>query len=383
MIGISYTDPFGIMASINAKNKATFEQQQRQGAGLVQSYLGRADGSVGASVGAAQSGVQAAGGGTAAADAALAASQGALSNARAVQTQNAARIGIMNSDADAMRTAAGNVSAISGGMAQDTAALRGDASGLRVMATDLTGRAAPWLQTGADILNLNPNATGLAGEWNKYYASLSPDALVSFAASDAQRSIDNTRGQMVRTLTGMGVSPGSAAFGAALEKAKIYEQALLSGVKTRARMLGIREQGSALTAGLQMALNATNMGATFTQQALGATTAAADVTGKAAGVEQQRGSLEAAAGQLRQGAAGVTEAGAQLALGGAGAVTSASGAVTGAAGARVSAGSALTGAYATLAQAQQTAAEYYSTQASSILGLLQGGTSNALAALFA
>lgn len=104
---------------------------------------------------------------------------------------------MINTDAEGVRAQAGRVSGIADGMAQDSNSLRGDAATLRSNAGDMWGQSRGWFETGNDMLNLNPNATGMAGEFNKYYNSLSPENLVSFAASDAQESVNNTRGQLV------------------------------------------------------------------------------------------------------------------------------------------------------------------------------------------
>ena len=313
-----------------------------------------ANSSIAGSITSAQSGVTAA--------------QAAVNNALAAQSANASQVRMINTDAEAVRGAAGRVSDIASGMAQDSAALRGDASTLRSNAASLWDQGQGWFTTGSDLVNLNPNATGMAGEFNKYYNSLSPDSLVSFAASDAQRSVNNTRGQLMRTLAGMGVSPGSAAYGAALAKAQQYEASLLAGVKTRARLLGIDKQGAALAQGMQMAINATGLGQNLANAAVSATQGAVSATGQAANVEAARGSLESTAGQLRQGAGQLVATGAGITTAGANAVTSAQ--------------SGVTSAYNSVARAQQTAAEYYATQASSVLGLLQSGNSVALNALF-
>ena len=290
-----------------------------------------------------------------------AASQQAFNAAQAAQAANQGQVSLINTDAEALRRQAGTVSGIAQGMATDTSALRGDAATLRSSAANLWGQGQNWFGIGSDIVNLNPNATGIGGEWSRYYSSLSPDSLVSFAASDAQRSIENTRGQLARTLSGMGVSPGSAAYGAALAKARQYETALLAGVKTRARMLGIEKQGDALAQGMQMAISATGLGQNLANAAVGATQAAVGAQGQAANVEQARGGLEVQAGQLTQGAGNLAATAAQVGTAGV---------------------NALTNAANSLANAQQTAADYYSTQSSSILGLLQSGNSVALGSLF-
>lgn len=285
-----------------------------------------AQGAIGAATGAAQAGVTA---------------------AQQAQGQNAGIVSQINADADTLRASAP-------GIRQDALTQRGYANTFTDMAATASGAATPWMGAGSDILSLNPNASGVAGEWVKNYNSLSPDSLVSFAASDAQRSIDNTRGQIVRTLTRSGVSPSSPAFAAALTQAKKYEQALLSGVKTRARLLGIKEQASALQSGLQMAMGATGVGQQFAQQAMSAVSGASGATGAATAAERAANEAVAGAGGLSAQGASVTAQGA----------------------------SALVSANASLAQAQQTAADYYSTQASSVLGLMQSRASTGLNALF-
>lgn len=333
---------------------AQFTNAANNASAAVQGFQSSAQGAIGASTGAAQAGVTSA--------------QAAAQNALAAQAANAGQVSMINTAAEQVQGQAANVSAIAGGMAGDASALRGDAGTLRQNAGALWGQGQQWFGTGQDLVNLNPAAGGLAGEWAKYYQSLSPESLVSFAASDAQRSIDNTRGQLTRTLSGMGVSPGSAAFGAALAKARQYESALLAGVKSRARLLGIKEQGNAISQGMQMAINATSLGQDFANAAVSATSQAANAQGQAANVEAARGGLEAQAGQLMQGAGNLLATGAGITTQSANAVTAAQNAVT--------------GAYGNLAQAQQTAAQYYAQQASSVLGLLQSGNSVALASLF-
>jgi hypothetical protein len=266
-------------------------------------------------------------------------------------------------------------SAASARIAQDAASLRtfaprlqNDANAQRANAATFAGmagaaqeQAAPWLSQGQGILGLDAGAGGIAGEWAKNYNALSPDSLVSFAASDAQRSIENTRGQMARTLSRSGVSMSSGAYMAALGEAKKYEQALLSGVKTRARLLGLKEQGGALAQGLQMAMGATGMGDQLTRQALAAQQASSSATGAASATEGQAGGMFERAGNLEAQAGGLNNQSASVTIG---------------------ANNALGNAYNSLASAQQVAADYYSTQASSTLGLLQSGANTALSALF-
>lgn len=275
------------------------------------------------------------------------AAQAGVGAAQGAQAANAGVVSQINADADTLRSSAS-------GIKKDAATQRGYAGTFADMATDSQASASPWVGAGNDILSLNSDATGLGGEWVKNYNSLSPDSLVSFAASDAQKSIDNTRDQLTRTLARSGVSVSSPAYAAALAQTKKYEQALLSGVKTRARLLGIKEQSSALQSGMQMAMQAAGVGQAFTAQALSAMGGASSATGAATSAESAANAAVSDAGNLSATGAGITQAGAN----------------------------AVTGANATLASAQQTAADYYSTQASSVLGLLQSGASTSLKALF-
>lgn len=303
-------------------------------------YLRNANDSIAGGVGSAREGVAAARAGVAAA------SQARL--------QNVANTANIERDAASLRTFAPRLQ-------NDANTQRGYAATFAGMAGGAQDQAAPWLGAGADLLGLNPEASGMAGAWVKNYNALSPDSLVSFAASDAQRSIENTRGQMARTLSRSGVSPSSPAYMAALGEARKYEQALLAGVKTRARLLGLKEQSGALAQGMQMALGATGMGDQLTRQALAATQAASGATGAATGAEATGAGMYAQAGDLEAKAGGLNLEGTQTVVG---------------------ANQAIGGAYNTLVNAQQVAADYYSTQASSTLGLLQSGASGALSALF-
>jgi hypothetical protein len=270
-----------------------------------------------------------------------------LGAALAAQGQVAGIVSQVNADADTLKASAAP-------MRQDAATQRGYAKTFEGMSATATESAKPWLALGSDIATLNADATGIGGEWVKNYNALSPDSLVSFAASDAQKSIDNTRGQMARTLTRSGVSSSSPAYIAALAEAKKYEQALLSGVKTRAHLLGLKEQSSALQAGLQMALQSTGLGQAYEKMALDAIGSASSATGAATTAETQAANVIAGAGTLRASTAGAVS----------------------------SSANAVASATASLSNAQRNAAEYYTTQSGSILGALQSGADTAISALF-
>ena len=269
---------------------------------------------------------------------------GAASNA---QGQVSGIVSQINADADAMKASIPVIQ-------KDAATQRGYATTFAEMGTSATESAKPWLATGSDILSLNPNATGISGEWIKNYNALSPESLVSFAASDAQKSIDNTRAQLARTLSRSGVSASSPAYVAALAQAKKYEQALLSGVKTRARLLGLKEQSSALQTAMEMAIKSTGVGQDYEKMALDALTGASGATAAASSNEVAAADINAKSGSLKaQGGSLVTQS-----------------------------ANAVSNAAASLAQAQQNAAEYYTTQSGSILGALQAGAKTGISALF-
>lgn len=288
------------------------------------------------------------------AQAGITAAQAGVTAANEARIQNSATSARIAQDAEAVRSAAPR-------LVNDANAQRGYAATFAGMGAGAQQQAVPWLTTGADILGMNAGAGGMAGEWVKNYNAMSPDSLVSFAASDAQRSIENTRSQMARTLSRSGVSPSSPAYIAALSEARKYEQALLAGVKTRARLLGLKEQSGALQQGMQMALGATGMGDQLTARAIAAYSAASSATGAASGAEATGAGIRAQAGGLEAQGAALATQGAQT---------------------TIAANQALTGANNSLLSAQQVAADYYSTQASSVLGMLQAGGSSTLAHLF-
>ena len=312
----------------------------RMGAKVAGNYLRNANSSITGMVDTARSG--------------LGAATAGVNAANEARIDNSAASAHIAADAASLRTFAPRLQ-------NDAAAQRANATTFAGMAGAAQEQASPWLAQGQGILGLDANAGGMAGEWAKNYNALSPDSLVSFTASEAQRSIENTRGQMARTLSRSGVSMSSPAYMAALGEAKKYEQALLSGVKTRARMLGLKEQGGALAQGMQMAMGATGMGNQIMGRALAAQQASSAATGAAAATEGQAGGMFERAGGLEAQAGGLNNQSAQVTIG---------------------AQNALGGAYNTLANAQQVAADYYSTQASSTLGLLQSGANTALSALF-
>ena len=246
------------------------------------------------------------------------------------------------------------------------------AASMQQASTFAQANALPWIQTGNDLLSMNPNATGIAGEWNKQYAQMSPDALAAGAATDTRKAASVAEGDMLRAMARRGISAGSGALTAALGKMKEREESSVAAMMTSARKVGLSLQSEALRNGLTMALSASGMGKTFADEAITATAAAASATGQAASALNNKGSLQAQAAGIVATQGNLFNAAGNLALGISSNVTN--GAASGA--------SALTAATNTTVNAQQVAADYYSTQGGSLLSMLTQQKYNVLTALF-
>lgn len=247
-------------------------------------------------------------------------------------------------------------------VAEAGARLSDDANKMREGADNILGMHR-------DLMSGDTAADGLLGEWNRFVASVSPDAYVSMAKRTAQSTVDNQREQIVRAMSRMGVAPGSQAMAAALSKAKRYDEALVSGTVQRARQAGLEMQGSVLEKGLNLALQTSKMWSDLTAQS-----ASIDATG--AGLTKAASEIEAMKGNLTASTASIMQAAGQLVLGSGGMSLSA-----GEMSQRQA--SLIAQAAQVVINAQTTAAEYYSTQSSSILGMLQRGVNiQPLGALF-
>ena len=253
-----------------------------------------------------------------------------------------------------------NVSGYAGATAQSAGKLSALGDTLTRDAAMLRGEAQPWLQQGGDMLGMKPT-TGMGAEWQRLYDSMSPDALTSFATTSTAQSADAARGETIRTLTRMGVSPGSGAMTESLARIKKAEQALLSSVKTQAHVLGLDKQREALAQGLSMALSMSGFGANLMSGATTATQAATQAEQAAGGAMASAGSLESTSGQLHQAAGQLAISLGNMNQDSARTAIQAFAAQTGAGQKAVNA----------LVNATHIAAQYYSTQASSLLGLLQ------------
>jgi hypothetical protein len=232
--------------------------------------------------------------------------------------------------------------------------------------------ALPWLDAGNALLDMDPNAGGMAGEFASLYRQMSPDAMAAGAATSTRKAADVAQKDMLMSLARRGISAGSGAVAAALGKLKEREEASVAAMMTAARKTGLSMQADALKSGFAMALEASGMGRTFSDEAINATVAAADAQGRATAALAARGSLEAQAANIVATQGNMYATAGNLAMG---IASNVSNAATGRA-------SALTAAANTQVNAQAVAADYYSTQGGSLLSMLTQQKYNVLTALF-
>ena len=232
--------------------------------------------------------------------------------------------------------------------------------------------ALPWLDAGKDLLSMNPNAGGMAGEFARLYNQMSPDAMAAGAATSTRKAADVAQKDLLMSLARRGISAGSGAVAAALGKIKEREEASVAAMMTAARKTGLSLQADALKSGFAMALEASGMGKAFSDEAINATMAASDAQGKATAALTSKGSLEAQAANIIATQGNMYAASGNLAMGIAANVNDAA---TGRAGARTAAAN-------TQVNAQAVAADYYSTQGGSLLSMLTQQKYNVLTALF-
>lgn len=232
--------------------------------------------------------------------------------------------------------------------------------------------ALPWLDAGKDLLSMNPNAGGMAGEFARLYNQMSPDAMAASAATSTRKAADVAQKDLLMSLARRGISAGSGAVAAALGKIKEREEASVAAMMTAARKTGLSLQADALKSGFAMALEASGMGKAFSDEAINATMAASDAQGKATAALTSKGSLEAQAANIVSTQGNMYAAAGNLAMGIAANVNDAA---IGRAGARTAAAN-------TQVNAQAVAADYYSTQGGSLLSMLTQQRYNVLTALF-
>jgi hypothetical protein len=227
--------------------------------------------------------------------------------------------GAMRDQAHLVNTQAGKVNQSADAILKNAEGLRPIADKLKGYGDDLWGQgSALWGeskdafgQAGA-LTSLDPNATGLAGEFIKQYGLLSPDRYVSRAASDVQGSFNNAQGQVERDLQRRGVSAGS---GASIALRKQYSQALataLAAAKTKARQMGIDEQSKMLETMTDAASKFYGMGTSAGSLASQVQGQAAEAQKGAAGIISDIGQQISSAGSLQSNAGQLYAAGANI-----------------------------------------------------------------------
>lgn len=305
-----------------------------------QSSVNAAKASAGAAVGSAQSGVDAVLG---AAAQARRDNQGIRDMVPAVQQQ------------------AGAVKDAAAAMLPQADTLRGYGDKLWDQGSALYEQAKDVFGQGGALVSMDPNAGGLAGEFIKYWQSLSPDRYVSQAASDTQASFQNAQGQAERDLARRGVSSTSGAAGGLRRTLGMALVTALASAKTKARQMGLDQQAAQLDKMVSSANTLYNMGNQTAQAALGAQNAGANAQNAAAGIIQGAGGLEGQAGQLFATAAGLFDK---------------------AAGNEVAIGNSIRSAYDGMASAQMALANFEASTAGHIFNAQNGGGGRTITTTF-
>lgn len=231
---------------------------------------------------------------------------------------------------------------------------------LAALATQSQSRADDVFGQAAALSSLDPNATGQAAEYMKHYNLLSPDRYVSRAASDVQSSFSNAVGQMDRDNSRRGASAGS---GASLSLRQQLGRALattLAAAKTKARQMGIDEQGSWLKEMTSAAKTFYDMGTEQQAQSMTALGQAGDMAKGAAGIVAQQGDMTKNVGAMRAEVASLYSNAASI--------------FGNAAGVEGSAGNLTLNAYKALIDANYNAAKYYVDAAATEVSANNGGS---------
>lgn len=272
------------------------------------------------------------------------------------------------------------------GMSRDIGATRDAAAGVRGAAHELTpfvgqlntfgntlftqgqdlyGTGMGFIEQANDILGLNKDASGFAGQFVKALMAIDPDRYVASAAGDVQTAYSNLQEQMQRNLARQGQDASSGRSQALTHAWAQAAASAVAGAKTRARQLGLTERLAALGQGSTVAGNIAQVGSGLTGQGVQASATGGQLVQGAANVQATKGQLLSSAGQL-EGQAG------QLGASQANAFT--------AAGQMSSRGAELeVNAAQALAQAQNNAAMYYAQVAQGFGALAgSGGLAKAL-----
>lgn len=299
---------------------------------LAGSYLTKADNAISSMTGAAQTGALA--GGAAAVTAANEAGAKADEAAETLKGTASTMTGI----ADTLLPVADRIAS--------------DAGTLRKSSAESTAFAQDWLKQSKGLLAMDETTGGVAGEFAALYKKLDPDLQVAMAASDARGESQAQGDAAVRALQRAGVSPTAAALASIRSKVAASTSAVVAAAKTKARQAGISLQMDALEKGLTMAIQQAGVGEKFLRDAAADTISASQA--------------EQAGATVRQGAASIYGASGSL-------VSDAQQLIQAAASGKITANSTLMSGYTALVNSFATAAEYYSTQASSMQGLVQEG----------
>lgn len=299
---------------------------------IAEKYLAQADNSIAAMAGA----------GSAAASGATSAAAAAAEKAAAGADKTVKQIG---ETVDLMK-------GIAGSLLPQADKISGDASTVRNIAGGNLAYSADWLKQAEGLRNMDENAGGISGEFAKLYKQLDPALQMSLAASDARKQSQAQTDSAVRALQRAGVSPTAAALATIRERAAASTAALVAAVKTKARQSGITMQMDALEKGVSLAIAQAGIGKQFTDSATEGYKSAAQ--------------LEQLSGSLKTGAASIYGSSASL-------LADAQNLVQAAAAGKIQASNVQVSAAQAAIQAFATAAEYYSTQASSFRGLAEEG----------
>ena len=229
---------------------------------------------------------------------------------------------------DAVNATAGNLDA-------NAETLTGYSKELAESGRLLNAEGAAGFADARNLMELNPNAGGLIGQYIDNINAFDPNALVSRAASDVQASMQNQTAQMERDLARRGVSPTSGAFVALRQKAARDTAVATAGAKTSYALTGLNQKNTVLRNALTDALNikanattTTNAGTTAINAAAGAEKSAADVWSAKGDLQYKAGALYDSAGQLVAKQGDLYNAAANASTGLANASTSAANAIT-------------------------------------------------------
>ena len=299
---------------------------------IAEKYLTQADSAIASMTGA----------GSAAASGATSAAAAAADKAAAGADKTVKQIG---ETVDSMK-------GIAGSLLPQADKISGDASTVRGIAGGNLTYSADWLRQAEGLRDMDENAGGISGEFARLYKQLDPSLQMSLAASDARKESQAQMDSAVRSLQRAGVSPTAAALATIRERAAASTAGLVAAVKTKARQSGITMQMEALEKGVSLAIAQAGIGKQFTDSATEGYKSAAQ--------------LEQLSGSLKTGAASIYGSSASL-------LADAQNLVQAAAAGKIQASNMQVGAAQAAIQAFATAAEYYSTQASSFRGLTEEG----------